>query len=123
VNFIMGGPIGSSKTVVAPEGETITFAEAPVKKGVTYVRVEVVDEQGRKAWTNAVRLDGNASEDSRLEKLRRLRYGMKEESSLIYEEMLEAMEREEALAKRLKQLEKKQGSVHCRKRQLKDYLE
>ena len=123
VNFIMGGPIGSSKTIVAPEGETVTFAEAPIKKGVTYLRVEVVDEQGQKAWTNAVRLDGNAATDSRAEKLRQLRYGMKEESVLIYEEMLEALEREDALAVRIKNLKKKRETTHYKRHQLKDYLE
>jgi predicted metal-dependent phosphoesterase TrpH len=39
---------------VAPEGETLTAAEYPVLRGESYVRVEVTDAEGKRAWTNPV---------------------------------------------------------------------
>ena len=124
VNFVVGGQVGSGKTVCAPEGETITYAEYPLKDEYTFVRIEIVDEKDRKAWTNPVMLKYPVKPaDDRATKVHRLRYGMEDETGLIFEEMLAALEREEALENRLKDLEKKKESVHCRNRQLKDYLE
>jgi hypothetical protein len=40
------------KRFLAPEGETLTRAEYPILRGEKYVRVEVSDPLGRKAWTN-----------------------------------------------------------------------
>ena len=83
-----------------------------------------MDEKDRKAWTNPVMLKYPVKPaDDRATKVHRLRYGMEDETGLIFEEMLAALEREEALENRLKDLEKKKESVHCRNRQLKDYLE
>jgi predicted metal-dependent phosphoesterase TrpH len=42
------------KRHVAPDGEALTRAEYPVLRSERYVRVEVTDHAGRKAWTNPV---------------------------------------------------------------------
>jgi len=38
----------------ADDAEPITGAEYALREGTKYVRVEVVDRQGRRAWTNPV---------------------------------------------------------------------
>ncbi len=40
------------KRIVAPEGETLTEAMYEVPSSVKYVRVEITDETGKKAWSN-----------------------------------------------------------------------
>jgi predicted metal-dependent phosphoesterase TrpH len=42
------------------EGERLTRAEYPLLRGEKYVRVEVLDDRGRKAWSNPVFLAGPA---------------------------------------------------------------
>jgi hypothetical protein len=38
--------------ILAPEGELLTEATYTVPSGAKYVRVEITDEQGKKAWSN-----------------------------------------------------------------------
>ena len=40
------------KRIVAPEGETLTEETYEVPSSVKYVRVEITDENGKKAWSN-----------------------------------------------------------------------
>ena len=40
------------RRVLAPEGTTLTEATYQVPEGVKYVRVEITDETGKKAWSN-----------------------------------------------------------------------
>jgi hypothetical protein len=39
------------------EGELLTYARFPRFKGLRYLRVEVIDAQGRYAWSNPIWLD------------------------------------------------------------------
>lgn len=41
----------------APEGETLTEASYDLRNGYGYLRACVIDEQGRRAWTNPIFLD------------------------------------------------------------------
>ena len=56
INFIFGGNVGSSRTVVAENGIPLTYVECPIKGNETYVRVEVIDENEKCAWTNPIML-------------------------------------------------------------------
>ncbi len=56
VNFIFGGGVGSSRTVVAENGIPLTYVECPMQGNETYVRIEVIDENEKRAWTNPVML-------------------------------------------------------------------
>ena len=56
INFIVGGPVGRS--------ETLMHHEVPLRGGFhtlrgdeKYVRIECVDDRGRKAWTNVLWLE------------------------------------------------------------------
>ena len=40
------------KRIVAPEGEVLTEATYELPSGIKYVRVEITDETGKKAWSN-----------------------------------------------------------------------
>ena len=40
------------KRIVAPEGETLTEGTYELPSGIKYVRVEITDETGKKAWSN-----------------------------------------------------------------------
>ena len=51
VNFISGGSVGSSETVLCSE-QKLREAYHKLSGKETYVRIECVDEQGRIAWTN-----------------------------------------------------------------------
>ena len=42
------------KHTVAAEGETVTTASVKVREGTRYIRATVVDEKGRRAWTNPI---------------------------------------------------------------------
>ena len=42
------------KRVVAPEGEALTEETYELPSGIKYVRVEITDEAGKKAWSNPV---------------------------------------------------------------------
>ena len=42
------------KHTVAAEGETVTTASVNVREGTGYIRATMVDEQGRRAWTNPI---------------------------------------------------------------------
>lgn len=53
INFIAGGPVGRSETLCAHEN-LLTGGRHKLRGDETYVRVECVDEKGRKAWTNAL---------------------------------------------------------------------
>jgi len=44
----------SGCVVYADDGEDITAAEFPLYDGIRYVRAEVVDREGRHAWTNPI---------------------------------------------------------------------
>ena len=56
INFIAGGPIGRSETLVAHTGP-LTEGFHTLRGDETYIRVECIDKQGRKAWTNALFLE------------------------------------------------------------------
>lgn len=56
VNFIFGGGVGSSRTVVAENGIPLTYVECPLQGNETYARIEVIDENEKCAWTNPVML-------------------------------------------------------------------
>lgn len=58
VNFIVGGFVGDGATVIAKNG-TLRSAEYKLKGSESYVRAEVVDGNGKTAWTNAIFLDIN----------------------------------------------------------------
>ena len=53
VNIIAGGPIGSSKTILAKGDELITDMDIEIPTSSNYIRVEIEDKDGKKAWTNA----------------------------------------------------------------------
>lgn len=55
INFITGGRIGSSRTILAGDQE-LTHAEYALPAGMRYVRAECVDASGRTAWTNPLYL-------------------------------------------------------------------
>jgi hypothetical protein len=50
--IVFKGPRSKGRRFGAPPGEALTAAEYPVRRGERYVRVEVTDEAGRKAWSN-----------------------------------------------------------------------
>lgn len=54
VNFIFGGSVGLSKTVMAENGILLNYVECPINGNETYVRVEVIDANGKCAWTNPI---------------------------------------------------------------------
>jgi hypothetical protein len=56
INFIFGGHIGASKSVVQVSGIPLIYVECPMNGRETYVRIEVIDEQGKWAWTNPMML-------------------------------------------------------------------
>lgn len=56
VNFIFGGSVGSSRTIVAEQGIPLTRVECPMRGKEGYVRIEIVDMHGKKAWTNPISL-------------------------------------------------------------------
>lgn len=53
INFIAGGTIGSSETVLM-HTNPIRYAYHELKGNETYIRVECIDYKGRKAWTNVL---------------------------------------------------------------------
>jgi hypothetical protein len=53
-SIVFKGNRARGKRFVAAEGETLTGAEYPILRGEKYVRVEITDENGRKAWSNPV---------------------------------------------------------------------
>lgn len=57
VNFIFGGGVGSSRTIVAANDIPLTHVECKIPERVTYVRVEVIDEKEKRAWTNPIMLN------------------------------------------------------------------
>ena len=54
----MVGRAGIRGTAFAPVGETITEGVIPLQKNDTYIRVEITDVHGKKAFTHAYFLDG-----------------------------------------------------------------
>lgn len=56
VNFIFGGKVGASKSVVWANEQPLTHVICPLKGFETTVRIEVVDIHNKKAWTNPVRI-------------------------------------------------------------------
>lgn len=56
IHFIAGGPVGRSETLLAHTGP-LTGGFHVLRGDETYVRVECVDRQGRKAWTNPIFLE------------------------------------------------------------------
>lgn len=53
VNIIADGPIGSSKTILAKGEKLITDIDIEIPIKSNYIRVEIEDKDGKKAWTNA----------------------------------------------------------------------
>ena len=56
VNFLFGGKVGVSRTVVWANEQPLKHVECPVQGVETTVRIEVVDTNDKKAWINPVRL-------------------------------------------------------------------
>ncbi len=56
INFIFGGKVGSSRSVMYANDQPLTKVECPIQGHETYVRVEVIDMNNKKAWTNPIRL-------------------------------------------------------------------
>ncbi|MBR5521482.1 MAG: PHP domain-containing protein [Oscillospiraceae bacterium] len=54
INFVFGGKVGSSKTVVYANDMPLTHVECPIKGHETHVRIEVIDMNDKKAWTNPI---------------------------------------------------------------------
>jgi hypothetical protein len=52
--IVFKGNRSRGKRLIAAEGEALTRGEYPVLRGEKYVRVEVTDFEGRKAWSNPV---------------------------------------------------------------------
>lgn len=52
INFICGGPIGSSETVMAVERQPLFGARHLLRGSETYIRIECVDANGHTSWTN-----------------------------------------------------------------------
>ena len=53
-SIIFKGQCNRGRRIVAPKGESLTEAEYPVPSGTKYVRVEIIDEEGKKAWSNPI---------------------------------------------------------------------
>jgi len=51
-SIVFKGQANRGRRIVAPKGETLTEAEYTVPSGTKYVRVEITDEEGKKAWSN-----------------------------------------------------------------------
>ena len=51
-SIVFKGQQSRGKSIVAPVGEYITQAKYDVPSGTSYVRVEITDDQGKKAWSN-----------------------------------------------------------------------
>ena len=54
INFIFGGIVGLSQTVMTVTGIPLTYVECPIKGPEKYVRIEVIDMNDKKAWTNTL---------------------------------------------------------------------
>ena len=48
------GSAGIGSVVIAEPAKTITSAKFDVPAGIRYLRAEVIDPQGRHAWTNPI---------------------------------------------------------------------
>lgn len=53
INFIAGGLVGGSETILQHESP-LTHGLHTLHGGETWIRAEVVDHQGRRAWTNPI---------------------------------------------------------------------
>lgn len=53
-SIVFKGQRSRGERFLAPEGEALTTAEYPVIRGEKYVRVEITDADGRRAWSNPV---------------------------------------------------------------------
>ena len=53
INSIAGGLVGGSETVLQHESP-LTHGLHTLHGGETWIRAEVVDHQGRRAWTNPI---------------------------------------------------------------------
>lgn len=58
IRFIVGNRVGDGRTVHAGESETICHATYPLRGHEEFGRVECVDETGRIAWSNSIKLKG-----------------------------------------------------------------
>ena len=56
VNFIFGGKVGCSRTVVYANDQPLKHVVCPLQGIETTLRIEVVDMNDKKAWTNPIRL-------------------------------------------------------------------
>ena len=56
INFIVGGKVGSSETVLR-HVDKLNYGCHELQGGETYVRIECIDAKGQTAWTNALWLD------------------------------------------------------------------
>jgi hypothetical protein len=53
-SIVFKGQCSRGRRIVASEGESLTEATYEVPSGTTYVRVEITDESGKKAWSNPI---------------------------------------------------------------------
>lgn len=53
IDIIVGGPVGSSKTILAKDFTPITEIDFEIPGNASYARIEIEDYNGKKAWTNA----------------------------------------------------------------------
>jgi len=51
-SIVFKGQASRGRRIVAPQGESLTEAEYVVPSATKYVRVEITDESGKKAWSN-----------------------------------------------------------------------
>ena len=58
------GRVGARGSVCAPAGQTLTQAAIPLQGSDVYVRVEVADAAGKRAFTHAYPLEGLLSEEA-----------------------------------------------------------
>jgi hypothetical protein len=53
-SIVFKGQCSRGRRIVASEGESLTEAAYDVPSGTTYVRVEITDASGKKAWSNPI---------------------------------------------------------------------
>lgn len=54
IDFIVGGSVGRGRTVISKEAEEICEADFEINAKDKYIRVECVDNKGRRAWSNPI---------------------------------------------------------------------
>ena len=47
----------NGRSIYATDGKSLTYAERELNDGLNYIRAEIVDAKGKRAWTNPVVLN------------------------------------------------------------------